>query len=733
MKKLIYLIVVIVALALIIAGCGIPVVPPVEQNEPGTLPNKTTIDVNPGDSIQVVINAANSGDIINVAAGIYNEGSLVFNKDDITLVGSGAGTTIIITSSNTYGVSVPSGVDDITIKDFTIQEDATYNSYKCSGTGSERFHLKISHNSGFTLENVNLEGPGKDNSCIVGLDLNSVQNVIIRNVHISGYSTNGVGVIAKYSTGDTATSNLLFENVIIEDNGYTNSTGWAGISFYTMGGGGGTGNITDVRFEGTNTISNNPMGIYVENVGGNVYITGTGTTTLSGNDIPLVAFNLGALSIVDAYAEDVFDVPFRLDNVFASPLSSLVSYWHNVASSGLAANNPLANGNPVIFNLTNGEWYVVEGMGIQAAIDAASDGDTINVATGTYYENVVVNKSLSLLTNPGAVLNGNSIGNGFLIKAANITISGFEITNFQIGIRSYGGPSNFGNLTISNVNNHNNLQNGILIVHDVFDTVTIEDCQITGNSQNGIGIANAATIGTLFISGTQVSQNGRHGLFLANTNITSLSIVDSNFNESQTNGYSGITFASTESNIGALSMTGGSLSGNKGCGLSVVQVPSQFVSILLNGVEIYNNRESGIMLGGNALTGALTVENCSFQVNGWEHIDLSGAWWGKFSVTGNTFITENTFSSGPWCALYIGDSGMFGGEVAVNKNNFLTGNWGIYNCTSKVVDATCNWWGNKRGPSRAMGAAEGHDDNKGDRVSPNVKFAPWSKEEFENK
>lgn len=693
----------------------------------------------PGDytTIQAAINNANPGDTIQVAAGIYNEGSLVFNKDDIILIGSGAVTTTIFTSSNTYGVSVPSGVDNITIKDFTIQEDATHDGDTCPG-GTPRFHLKISHNSGFTLENVCLVGPGIGNSCITGLDLNTVEGVTIKNVEITGYSKNGVSITAQQSLSDSYSSNNIgFENITIDNNGYPGSTGWAGIAFYTASTDFAMGSISLVQFSGTNTISNNPMGIYVENIGGDVFITG-GSATLSGNDIPLVAtkfLGIPSLSIVDVYAKDVFNVPVRLEDAFTDPpsppeYSILVSYWYDVNSAGVAATNSLATGNPVIFNLADGEWYVVEGMSIQAAVDAASDGDTINVAAGTYYENVVVNKSLSLLTNPGAVLNGSGAGNGFLIQAANITISGFEITNFEIGIRSYGGPSVFGNLTISNVNSYNNLQNGVLIVYDTFGTVTIENCYITGNSQNGIGIANAATIGTLQISNTQVSQNGGHGLFLANTTITSLSIVDSNFDGSQTNGYCGITFGTTASNIGALSMTGGSLSGNKGGGLYVVQAPSQFGSILLNGVDIYNNSESGIMLGGNALTGALTVENCLLQGNGWEHLDLSGGWFQKFSVTGNTFISGNTFNPGPWCALYIGNLGEFGGEVAVHQNDFLTGNWGINNNTSKVVNATNNWWGNKRGPSRAMGAAEGHDENKGDRVSPNVKFAPWSKEKF---
>jgi hypothetical protein len=60
MKKLIYLIVAIVALGLIVPGC-LPVVPPSEQDEPELLPNKSP-DLNvptPYATIQAAINAAN--------------------------------------------------------------------------------------------------------------------------------------------------------------------------------------------------------------------------------------------------------------------------------------------------------------------------------------------------------------------------------------------------------------------------------------------------------------------------------------------------------------------------------------------------------------------------------------------------------------------------------------------------------------------------------------------------
>ena len=71
MKKLFYLIVAIAILGLIIPGC-IPVVPPTEQGEPGTLPTKSPGVLNvPNDypTIQKAIDAASNGDTIIVGPG----------------------------------------------------------------------------------------------------------------------------------------------------------------------------------------------------------------------------------------------------------------------------------------------------------------------------------------------------------------------------------------------------------------------------------------------------------------------------------------------------------------------------------------------------------------------------------------------------------------------------------------------------------------------------------------
>jgi len=67
---------------------------------------------------------------------------------------------------------------------------------------------------------------------------------------------------------------------------------------------------------------------------------------------------------------------------------------------------------------------------IQAAIDAASAGDTILVANGTYNENVVVNKTINLTgeSREATVVNGGSQF-AFRVEADCVNVSGFNITN----------------------------------------------------------------------------------------------------------------------------------------------------------------------------------------------------------------------------------------------------------------------------------------------------------------
>jgi parallel beta-helix repeat protein len=80
---------------------------------------------------------------------------------------------------------------------------------------------------------------------------------------------------------------------------------------------------------------------------------------------------------------------------------------------------------------------------IQAAVNAAAEGDTVQVDAGIYNENVVVSASaLRLHATSGVVLDGTGLsGIGILVRGTSVAspvndveVSGFEVRNFERGI-----------------------------------------------------------------------------------------------------------------------------------------------------------------------------------------------------------------------------------------------------------------------------------------------------------
>jgi len=163
---------------------------------------------------------------------------------------------------------------------------------------------------------------------------------------------------------------------------------------------------------------------------------------------------------------------------------------------------------PVV-NIDTGEGF----MTIQEAIDDSdtASGHTIEVAAGIYNENVNVNKELTIQAEAGdsTIVDGGGSGACFKIYRSggmnNVTIDGFEIRNAVYGVWTFGAPSSYSDITISNNNIHNHGQNGILVTD-----ATVTGMFINGNSieNSGIGISfDRATVDSLTVERNEIINN----------------------------------------------------------------------------------------------------------------------------------------------------------------------------------------------------------------------------------
>ena len=147
---------------------------------------------------------------------------------------------------------------------------------------------------------------------------------------------------------------------------------------------------------------------------------------------------------------------------------------------------------------------------IQGAINHAISGDTIFVHGGTYYEHIIVNKSVSLFgeDRDSTIIDGNETGTVISIKASYVSVRGFTV------MRSGRGPYNSGifvNQSSGNDISHNTVtdnNNGISLYSS-------PNNEISGNTvtdnDNGISLYSSANNE---ISGNTITKNN-NGIYLA--------------------------------------------------------------------------------------------------------------------------------------------------------------------------------------------------------------------------
>jgi parallel beta-helix repeat protein len=280
---------------------------------------------------------------------------------------------------------------------------------------------------------------------------------------------------------------------------------------------------------------------------------------------------------------------------------------------------------------------------IQAAINAASSGDTILVRAGNYSEHVVVNKQLKLRgENKTSIIDGNSTGDVIIIAANNVEISGFTIQNSGRRIVTefpQFGPTGFP------------AYEGMCGVYLYGCT----GCNISGNliANNFAGL-NIESASNIMVSKNQIMINyGDCGIRIAFTSSTTLS-----GNEISHNPTTGAVIFQCISSM----VTENQIIDNPGSGM-VISFSSRFITVSEN--NITNN-------GGHGLNLVNAIENNVFENN------MSDNHWG-ICLSGST---SNKVHENYMQANYYGLAFYDSSSTQAFNNELVNNTKDIYNFVS---------------------------------------------------
>jgi nitrous oxidase accessory protein NosD len=674
-------------------------------------------------AIQPAINAANPGDVIEVAAGTYAERLTLSTSVDlrgaqygIDPTAGGARTTpanestvditgIGVTNPN-VAVEIPSGVTGASLAGFTVLGSPTFNYSDESVVRCWDDNLTIEDNildgyigvlykgNDFTTVNRNRMVVNKTG---VVVQPNVATNVTITNNTIAPGGTPAGDAAGIYMTGVTTAS--VTGNVV---SGFTGSRGCGGsnVTDVTISGNDLSGNKDGVSFWGTTTfvtIEDNDLdgqvrfGINIK--GQDITIEGNDLSDCidTGVNVDKHVIDTERVTIADNDLSGNTNFGVKVGGAVTETVDASGNYW---GSTDAAAVKAEANGgvtcdytpwlgggaaqDPGYVGDFSELWVDDDspqggggGGRIQEGVDLVT-ASTVNVLPGTYTESVSVDKAVALIGsgNPEVVPGAGSPG--FDLAADDVTIQGFTIRDCKIGIMGYlDQPDYVANFGYSGLK---------LLDNTIYNT----------NGSRGFGI---------YLGTESERYDPSDPLGIYDPTLTAL--LDFTGLEIRGNE----VYNTAQASICLQSMT------SAGAPLEVAE------NDLHDGTysALWIDASQEIDVRGNDMSANMNGIFLSNYGDGYYEATPDTPFDPKNIAVFDNLLRDNTGGMG--VALYDGWPGLI--DI---YNNAIFGNasFGVYNYLTAAVDATYNWWGDPTGPFHGTSNPGG----LGNAVSDYVTFVP---------